>query len=472
MTTTMAIRFPLGRYHATPWGRSVNEAAVEWPPSPWRILRALYATWKWRLPEIAEEDAVQALASLAEAPFYCLPRHADGHSRHYMPDSDARSNSSGSTDKVIDAFVVVDPAAELLIRWPSESTQRERSVIGSLCEAVSWLGRAESLSEIRLLDEEKLPADTQWLEPATDPGLDDSAVRVLAPAMPFDASALTATTSGVRKAGRLVPPGTRWLMYPVPPGHTRSPSRSSPRRLESNPTAALLRFDSPVLPTIYQAALYGHVLRKAAISRHRWPSETLSGRPIPDGGAESASKEEDATHRLDGHRHAHYICVDSDSDRLLDAALVWAPEGLKPDELEALGSIGKLTGGESGFRSVRVFMEAWGDVREIAPRITSRSRSWRSVTPFAPYRHQHRRESLEAFLMAEVSRELLARGLPDVTSVVPLQGNWLSFRRRRSRSVPEIRAHGLQFTVASPISGPVAIGALSHFGLGLFEPVS
>jgi len=31
---TIELRFPAGRYHATPWGRSANEADVEWPPSP------------------------------------------------------------------------------------------------------------------------------------------------------------------------------------------------------------------------------------------------------------------------------------------------------------------------------------------------------------------------------------------------------------------------------------------------------
>ncbi len=37
----LELRFPAGRFHATPWGRHVNEGAVEWPPSPWRLMRAL-----------------------------------------------------------------------------------------------------------------------------------------------------------------------------------------------------------------------------------------------------------------------------------------------------------------------------------------------------------------------------------------------------------------------------------------------
>jgi CRISPR-associated protein Csb2 len=48
VSTTLAICFPAGRYHANPWDRAVNEGATEWPPSPWRILRALVATWHTR----------------------------------------------------------------------------------------------------------------------------------------------------------------------------------------------------------------------------------------------------------------------------------------------------------------------------------------------------------------------------------------------------------------------------------------
>ena len=46
MPVIIKLRFPGGRYHATPWGRHVNEGAVEWPPSPYRLVRALYDAWK------------------------------------------------------------------------------------------------------------------------------------------------------------------------------------------------------------------------------------------------------------------------------------------------------------------------------------------------------------------------------------------------------------------------------------------
>jgi CRISPR-associated protein Csb2 len=43
------LRFPGGRYHATPWGTHVNEGQIEWPPSPWRLARALLAVGFTRL---------------------------------------------------------------------------------------------------------------------------------------------------------------------------------------------------------------------------------------------------------------------------------------------------------------------------------------------------------------------------------------------------------------------------------------
>ena len=42
--TRILFSFPGGRYHATPWGSHVNEGLVEWPPSPWRLLRPFIAT--------------------------------------------------------------------------------------------------------------------------------------------------------------------------------------------------------------------------------------------------------------------------------------------------------------------------------------------------------------------------------------------------------------------------------------------
>src|ERR1035441_5377863 len=97
------LSFPAGRFHGTPWGRHVNEGAVEWPPSPWRLLRALIATWHLKaqddiLPEILK-SLITSLAGVM--PSYRLPEASLGHTRHFMPYIEGKNESK---TKIFDAF--------------------------------------------------------------------------------------------------------------------------------------------------------------------------------------------------------------------------------------------------------------------------------------------------------------------------------------------------------------------------------
>src|SRR5438067_2526371 len=105
MPVAIAIRFPAGRFHATPWGHHVNEGLSEWPPSAWRLLRALVATWKRKLAgeSLVERELPGTLAELAkQPPHFTLPPATLGHTRHYMP---LRFPDQGDRTKVFDAFV-------------------------------------------------------------------------------------------------------------------------------------------------------------------------------------------------------------------------------------------------------------------------------------------------------------------------------------------------------------------------------
>src|SRR5437867_12264651 len=83
--TILELSFPAGRYHATPWGRHVNEGAIEWPPSPWRIVRALIATWHLKAREIPEPTVRSLVNALSTSPRFHLPRASTSHTRHFMP---------------------------------------------------------------------------------------------------------------------------------------------------------------------------------------------------------------------------------------------------------------------------------------------------------------------------------------------------------------------------------------------------
>lgn len=453
MSTAIALRFPTGRYHATPWGRSVNEAVIEWPPSPWRLLRALYATWQWRAPELEPEAVMSALTGLVTAPSFRLPRHVEAHTRHYYPDA------SYGTDKVFDPFAALDPRAELVVRWPNDIAEPARIVVDRLCALLPYLGRADSLCQARLMTQEevgRLPQDG-WHEPGDLGDLDRPGTRVLAPVPPLDLAALLVTTSAVRRSGRTSPAGARWISYPPVAPAVPPTSRRAPRR-PAAVAAVRLALAAPVLPSVRQTVLYGHALRRAAMSRET--SATLSGRD---------DRVEDGVRR-DGHVHAHYLFLDVDRDGLLDTAVVWAPEGLSEPELDAISRIRQLRYGEPGFRPVRMAVLASGSVADVVPELTGPARRWHSITPFAPYRYPKRQPTVE-FLTSEIGRELTTRGLPAVERVEIRPGDWLTYRRRRRRREDDLRAHGLELALSRPVAGPIILGALSHFGLGLFRPV-
>src|SRR5660398_298759 len=139
---TIAFRFIAGRYHATPWGRHVNEADVEWPPAPWRILRALIATWHRKadqeaFPDPLLESLVHKLAAVA--PSYSLPPATLAHTRHYMP---VRKGKADKPVLIFDAFARVHPTNRLIVAWPEVvlDTEEQALLDAPLHDSVSWAG--------------------------------------------------------------------------------------------------------------------------------------------------------------------------------------------------------------------------------------------------------------------------------------------------------------------------------------------
>jgi len=478
MAVTLAVRFPMGRYHATPWGRNVNEGEVEWPPSPWRISRSLYATWKARAPDLDEGTVHEILEVLADAPRYSLPPCSIAHTRHYMPDI------KSGTDKALDAFASVDRQSDLVVTWPGDLNDAAADALSQLCSLLPYLGRADSICEMRLVEETEQArlADSEQagvISPVSDgDALPDRVVRVLVPDRPLDIETLTARTTAVRKGKRLDPPGTSWVDYPeadteVKPAPIQTPSRSSA-------TAVRWSIASPALPARTAAVVMCDVLRQACMSKY--------GRRFDEGASQSLAGKDQAGSPLAGHSHAHYIAFGADpkrgGDTLLDTFVIWAPGGLTPDDLDAVGDLRALNGRAflKDFQACRLGLEGVGPVEDVAPEIIGPATVWESYTPFATARHRGKKQTWEQHMAAEVRRECGYRDLPAPLSVELLSesdsnrrvsGGWLDFRRHRAKASlrQAHRATGFRIVFESPVTGPICIGALSHYGLGLFLPV-
>jgi CRISPR-associated protein Csb2 len=440
-----------------------------------RLLRALVATWHTRWPDLPVAMLEGLLDELGDPSAYRTPQGRSGHTRHYLPDLYHRKGETGATDLTLDSFLLVRPDDDLLVRWDAELSGGHRQTFAKLAELLPYLGRSESVCEARLLDADPLPDDTWWRAGAVGAS---SRVRLLTPTRPVTRAALEATTTDVRKRRRTIPAGTRWVTF----GCGASPQAEDVSGGElavgtAKPVTAV-RF--AVTGSVPMRETHGVLL---ADEVHNQVGRALERAGIPDGersrilGSNGASTD---------HDHAHWIPLTGvgEKPQAVLSMVVWMPGGLRPEDVAAVISLPKISGRRGsgyeirGFPEVRLLFQAAGPVEQVAPELCGVSRRWRSRTPYLPVRYRKKRESLEDFLTADVYTELRYRGLPpasvrSVNQEPRMPDRWArEFRRYRmtedmSKSRPGL---GLRLEFAEPVSGPLLLGQLSHFGYGIFEP--
>ena len=461
MRTAVAVRFPLGRYHATPWDASVNEGRVEWPPSPWRILRALVSTWKTRLPDLGEDQVMALLNALVtDPPAYWSPQTALGHTRHYMPSAGHVMNKPGKNrDLAFDAFLAINPTQELIVEFAPQIKSSQQELLSTLVGALHYLGRADSVCHARVVNSPAEKANGLTLyEP--DWGGD---TRLLAPTPPFTLRDLSESPTALRQSKRLDPPKTRWVQYKRV-AHEWSPRAPAPTRSRSPVTAVRWYLPDSGRPSIVETVALGHLLRRAVMRQTRDPSYALSGRT-------------DSGPRSDQHQHAHYLAFSSQGDGRVDTLAIWAPGGLSQRDIAGVARLRRLSAPEYLRRlgTYRLGLEVLSSTRLALPELVGPSREWTSLTPYIPGRSWGDWTTAGKripHVTDDLNRELGYRGLPQLVHIEEVnKPEWRRFRRARphhsGRRPPAI---SLRLVFERAVPGPLALGYLSHFGLGLFRP--
>jgi CRISPR-associated protein Csb2 len=502
--TAVAFRFPAGRYHGTPWDRHANEGAVEWPPSPWRILRALTAA-SYKLDSIPSADELDSLLTkLSSLPVYRVPQATEAHTRHYMP-------TDTGTTLVFNTFVAVgrgvdDPEAELVVAWPgTQLSEAETALLDRLLEAVGYLGRSESwIAGYRLphwdgepnvvpAGDEPLAVGERIRLQALLPESEFEAWRQTAPTPPGRRSRLPENlreilhqdTGTLQKQGWSEPPGTHWVVYRRPEQLLRARPKRRVRAAPGRPTVARYAVSSAVLPLLTEALAVGERLREALIAR-----------ADPHGPAALAlfSGKDSEGQPLQGNTHAYYLPADDDQDGRIDHLIVWAPQGFDPEARMALQSLARLWG--KGGHDLYLALIGLGSASEfgglrhqfkrgICPLIGT-AKVWESRTPIVLPRHPKFRrgrwiDTPEEQVMRLLAQLPLDEPLPEPVEIEPIeetQGGtllpWYRFRRQRLRGSgrrADARGYGFRITFPEPVTGPIAIGYGAHMGLGQFVAV-
>ena len=418
----ISFKFLAGRYHATPWGRHVNEGAVEWPPSPWRILRALVATWKRTLSELPQERVELVLRALAEPPEFILPPASTGHTRHYMPwDKNWKPNEPDKAKtKVFDTFVAVARDAKLVVRWPSVTLEDAQiETLARVLVNLNTLGRSESWCEAELADG---TGNLDWrvcrpLQGDVPPN--HEIVRLLCPdpASAFDEDhvvTVTTETTGRGKNKRTVevrstlydpawnlcmetlqlhkerwsdPPGSRWAPYARRHDCFKIDSKPRSRRTVDHPRIQVVRYalDSTVLPLATETLPVSEAARRALMGIHGRLTEKNGVR----GRSNVLSGKDEHGQRLADHRHAYYLPTDEDGDGRLDHITVYAAGGFGPDERRAFDGLRELRTGREGEERhpLRLLLLGMGAYDEYNPGPLRASKTWESATPYIATRY-------------------------------------------------------------------------------------
>lgn len=528
---TLILQFPAGRYHATPWGHHVNEGLIEWPPSPWRLLRGLlatgYATLHWPAdgPPPEGRSLIEKLSS--ELPVYSLPKAVGSHSRHYMPMARFK-NGREETGLVFDTWARVH--GELVVSWGIELTVQERVLLEQLVQRMGYLGRSESWINARLATEDGVSNDGErcWpegREPAPGPGWEQVAILAPLPApdyaswreqavvqvlngleqptqgkkptakikrewdkairpYPLDILAcLQMQTNELQAFGWSQPPGSRRVFYwrkadalqvSLPLRHQVREAPIVKAMLLSMATQSGNEHALPsVMRTLPQAE---HLHRQLVGSLRGQHSRVLTG------------CDEQRRPLRDPHRHAHILPLDLDGDGHLEHILIWAPMGLDGRAQTAIrqlrhtftkGGVGPLrlaiAGSVVEIEELAILPGDWG--ASLRGHVGTGC-EWVSVTPFVPPRHLKKRGTNT--LEGQVQAELASRGLPVAQRIEVLDAHDSDLARRQRHAV-RVRRFGppppidfgftLKLGFAEPISGPLSLGYGSHYGIGQFAAV-
>lgn len=516
MRVVLRQTFPLGRFHANPWRAfPFEDPHGEWPPSPWRLLRAILA----RSHQLERERGVpyqgwreSLVRAFCTSTFgWCLPPFSwrGPGLRQYQP-AEFEWNPPSRTKKVKYQPRSVDIPGERTYRptlvrdnfWVTCSSET-----GSCPGAVWWVmdgerwsgdeldlewldaclarmiyfGRAEAITEIHRVGE--LPKEASvncTLEqvPSSD------CVPVLVPKVDATLEQVQAGTDDPSVANSTVPPGALWLHAKRPIRPPAKLPRSGPRK--SQPTRLVqfmigARVSPPRQSVVVLTQRFrGRVIRKfltgswrQANAAQRKAARLLTG------------KEADGSPLRDQrHPHARFgIFFDHETDKAA-RFLVWRDQPFEDDEQRAILNAAEqelqLSFAKTGTRDPWTIRLVPLD-KQVSPPTGFGEQTytcWETVTPYVPPRYAYNRkgrvkagESPEEQLRLELTRQGYdTTGL--VITVDDQASEWTRVHRpRRNRDDPtntERRGYHVRLTFDTSVRGPISLGHSSHFGLGLF----
>lgn len=477
---TIELRFLSGRYHATPWGHNVNEGLVEWPPSPYRLLRAIVDAWKRRRPDWPAERVEPILQALTVPPKFLLPPASAAHTRSYL---NSNKKKQSAQQLIFDAFAVVDRKAPLVMGFDCALPSKSVEDLNALLEQLNYLGRSESWISARCSERRR---DIAWncVASSGETVIDSSEAIQLACVMPPEEhahlpykpksatwlNALCMTTRKILEQGWSVPPALRMVQYNRPDDALRPTLRKPLIAAKTQYQCAYYQLHARVLPPVQTTVQFSERIRSYLMGIHKRIQDN-----DPTEVSAIFSGKDPHGKSLKGHKHAFYLPLDEDGDGKIDHLMVVAKNPFTADEVMALDRLRSIWQSH-GRPDIKIVLVSLSSLREAKHK--TRAHKWVSATPFVTTRHHRKgRGSYQEWIEHEIKKECAFHAIPEPSKIEFIDSTrsshpvrWLEFLRSRKGQAP-LRGHGCILTFKKPVDGPFSIGALCHFGLGLFAPL-
>ena len=311
--------------------------------------------------------------------------------------------------------------------------------------------------------------------------------------------ALSLDTSDYQECGWSRPPAAHEVVY------TRSPKAAlnvvapdgsrRPRTHVAHDLPKVARFllAGRPLPRIEDAIKIGELMRRAALAQFGWQRDKARDRWIPKAPWQISGRHADGQPlKHPSHLHAFWLPEDADGDGWIDHISVFVSGGIDRKVQAGLDRITRIwlgpdqradsAGTESGSASEwRLALEGFGQPADFSSgaRIFRASRCWRSVTPFLASGHLKASGYPGELNRLLARREVAAANVEvrelaaiDVGGAPRRAVHFQRFRSRGREAQPDANGAFLSLIFPAVLQGPLAIGYASHFGLGLFAPVT
>ena len=458
---TIEIKFEANRYNATPWMNNVNENIPEWPPSIYRLFRAMIDSWKRKYDYIPEDKIISIFDKLSKTkPSFKIPEYTSSYTVSYMNVKDNKIIPNNQSALIYNPFVyIVEP---LYIIFNTDIGEEDKNILSKILSGINYLGRSESWVSISIIDKN--------IEPNCKPD-ENGDYYVSVPKEIKDSKILSSiekTTKDLQKSN--IPEEMEIERYSLN-SDSFSANRRNQKTGKTSIKSVLYEINSVSLPMIYNTVMLSEKIHRSLLSAgermyHAVP-EKFSGRAV------------DGT-LLKGHRHLYIMPLDVDNDGKLDHVLLKGKENLSANELNIINNVKFIYQKEGKIQLTPIQYYSNNEDIEI---LFHPSKYWISETPIMFSRHYKKNKGLYSeWLKNEVIKELkfhyVIKDDSDIENIeminhINKHGRnyyWLNFKRSRKQNEPEKFGYGFKITFKNNVGGPFCAGYSAHFGLGMFLP--